>query len=106
MYRITFAFLVLATPCLADASMDSFKTAKKLGAVIGSEKACGLTLDQTGIQRWIATHVPPEDMEFSANPQLIIETTEYDLSAMGGSSLTAHCAAVLQTARHNGLLKP
>jgi hypothetical protein len=86
-------------------TMASMSRAQELGAVLGSEKLCDLTLDQAGIEAWIAANVASDDMSFATNLQTMTMGQEFQQQSMTASSKTAHCAAVRQSAQTMGLIK-
>lgn len=86
-------------------AMASMSRAQELGAVLGSEKLCDLTLDQAGIEAWIVANVAPDDLSFATNLQTMTMGQEFQQQNMTTSSKTAHCAAIRQSARTMGLIK-
>lgn len=85
--------------------MESMSRAQELGTVLGSEIFCDLTLDQAGIEAWIAANVAPDDLSFASSLQMMTAGQEFQQKDMSASSKTAHCAAVRQSARTMGLIK-
>lgn len=79
--------------------------ANNLGSIVGSEAFCGFTLDQEGLAKWIEQNVPPERMDFPGLFQMSVLGQKAFNDAMTESAKTAHCAAVIQSAHQNGLLK-
>ena len=93
-----------ASPALALDDLQALTLANSLGTLIASEAACGLTYDQTAISRFITERVPPERMDFASQLQLQTMGIEFQLQGMSPSALTAHCAAVTQSARREGFI--
>lgn len=87
------------------AEMESAKMANELGTVLGSERWCNLSFDQTAVAAWIDDNVRAEDMGFASMLDLMTQTTGMQVSAMSGSSLTAHCRQIERTARHYGFIQ-
>lgn len=85
--------------------MASLARASELGAILGSEEFCGLTLDQAGIEAWIAANVSKDDLSFPTNLQTMTMGQKYNQEGMSGSAKIAHCAAVKQSAAAAGLIK-
>jgi hypothetical protein len=87
------------------ADLQSMARAQELASILASEQACGLTLDQRGIEAWIAANVAPDDLAFASNLQVMTMGQEYQQKDMTASARTAHCAAVRQAARAAGLIR-
>ncbi len=94
----------LAAPAAAQ-TMASMQSATELGTVIGSEQACGLTLDQAGIEAWIAANVAEDDMSFASTLNMMVQGTAFQIEEMTQSAKTAHCAAVKRSAGKMGLIR-
>lgn len=101
--RMALAAALAATtgPALAMDDLQAMQAAAALSTIIGSEQACGLTYDQAAIAAWITANVPPERMDFASTLQLLTMGQEHKVTKMSRSALTAHCAAVAASARHN-----
>lgn len=98
------ALIALAAVPASSQSLESMQSAQQLGTVIASEKTCGLTLNQPGIEAWIASNVRNDDLEFASTLMMMTQGTEFQLAEMSASSRTAHCAAVRHTAKSMGLI--
>jgi hypothetical protein len=85
--------------------LNSMMRASELGNVIASEELCGLTLDQTGIEAWIAANVAKDDLSFAGNLQTMTMGQEFQQRDMSASAKIAHCAAIKQAAGAMGLIK-
>ncbi len=108
MTRLLVFLLLVPNPTFAEdlqKRMESMGRAQELGTVLGSENLCDLTLDQAGIEAWIAANVAPDDLSFASNLQTMTMGQEFQQNNMSASSKTAHCAAVRQSARTMGLIK-
>jgi hypothetical protein len=92
MLRILGLTASLAAPAAHAQDLESMMRASELATVIGSETLCSLTLDQPGIETWIAKNVAPDDLSFASQLQTMTMGQE-------------HCAAVRQTAKAMGLIK-
>lgn len=79
--------------------------ASNLGTVVGSEEFCGMILDQDAIAKWVAANVPPNRMDFPGQFQLMAMGQTGFNNAMTVSAKTAHCAAVVQSAKFFGFIK-
>lgn len=103
------ALFALLLPTLASAQdsspIASLARASELGAILGSEELCGLTLDQAGIEAWIAANVAKDDLSFATNLQTMTMGQKYNSEGMSASAKIAHCAAVKQSATAAGLIR-
>jgi hypothetical protein len=97
--------LTICPAIAAGQTIESLQRASALGDIIGSEALCNLTLDQAGIEAWIAANVPADDMTFASHLQAVVGLAEYQQKDMSASAKTAHCAAVRQSAKAAGLIK-
>ena len=108
MTRLLVLLLLAPNPTFAEdlqEKMESMARAQELGTVLGSEDLCDLTLDQAGIEAWIAANVAPDDLSFASSLQTMTMGQAFQQDNMSTSSKTAHCAAVRQSARTMGLIK-
>jgi hypothetical protein len=103
MRLLSVILLMLATPAAAQ-NLESMQKATNLGTIIASESACGLTLNQAGIQAWIAANVSPDDLDFASTLSMMTLGSEMQINDMSTSAKTAHCATVVMTARSEGLI--
>jgi hypothetical protein len=108
MSRLVFFLLLAPSFSFAEdfeTKMESMGRAQELGTVLGSERLCGLPLDQAGIEAWIASNVAPDDLSFASNLQAMTMGQEFQQNNMSTSSKIAHCAAVRQSAKAMGLIQ-
>lgn len=102
------ALILTFAPAIAfgqTADLQSMQRAQELGSILASEKLCELTLDQPGIEAWIAANVAKDDLSFASNLQVMTMGQQYQQKDMTASAIIAHCAAVRQTATAAGLIK-
>lgn len=93
-----------AAPLLASDPYQSLQTATQLSTILGSEAFCGLTYDQAAIQAYVDAAVAPDDLAFAGNLNLMTLGQRGMNDSMSPSQKTAHCAAVIKTARHYGFI--
>ncbi|SON55797.1 hypothetical protein HDIA_2256 [Hartmannibacter diazotrophicus] len=82
---------------------DSLDVADRLGEIIGAEDACGLTLDQAAINRYVSNHVAADDLDFVGYLKTSTWTAKEDLSEMGATERSAHCMQVVRSAKAIGV---
>lgn len=99
------ASLVIGTPAVAMSDLDAMIVSGNLAMVIASESLCGLSYNQDAIAAWIVAEVPPERMDFANQLNTSIMGAKFSLRDMTGSQKTAHCATIVQTARHYGFIE-
>ena len=90
--RVTCLVAVLALGGVSSARAEDYSSshiANELGTVIASEEACGLTFDQSAIERFINEHVKADDMSFPSTLQMMTAGTKFQIENMSKSSLTA-----------------
>jgi hypothetical protein len=95
--------LILSAPGVAQ-DLNSMMRANELGAVLASEGVCKLSLNQAGIEAWIAANVAADDLSFAPNLSVMIMGQEHQIQGLSDSAKIAHCAAVRQTAKTMGLI--
>jgi hypothetical protein len=95
------AILVLIGPVAAMAAPKP--TPQQLGEIIGSEKACALNFDKSGIEAFIVKNVPANDLDFTTKLETSTWLTGLKLDKMGNTQLAAHC---FQIKRSAGALGP
>ena len=108
MIRLVSLLAVAGLPAFAqdiDQQMKSMGNAVSLGTVLASEEPCGLTLDPTGIEAWIAANVDKSDLSFASTLSLMTMGQGGQITAMTASAKIAHCATVKMTAGSMGLVK-
>jgi hypothetical protein len=76
------------------ARADSWDTAQSLGIVLGSESACGVTLDAASIKQWIDTNVSAKDLKFTALLGMQSGVTQRSFKDMSPMFKEAHCAQI------------
>lgn len=79
--------------------------ANQLGALLGAEKACHLSYDQTAIQHFIANKVSENDLSFGSMLQLMVAGEKIEIEDMSPSTLTAFCTQNRRVARSNGFIR-
>jgi len=79
--------------------MKSIQTATELGSVLASEELCKLSFDQAAIAAYIEANVAADDMSFPSTLTMMISGSEYQLSSLSGSALTAHCTQIARIAK-------
>ena len=105
MHRTSLLVALLAAAPASAQNLDGMMRANELATVIGSEALCDLTLDQAGIEEWIAKNVAPDDLSFASQLQTMTMGQEFNQKNMSASAKIAHCAAIRQTAGAMGLIK-
>lgn len=105
MHRTTLLAALLAAAPASAQNLDGMMRANELATVIGSESLCDLTLDQAGIEAWIAKNVAPDDLSFASQLQTMTMGQEFNQKNMSASAKIAHCAAIRQTAGAMDLIK-
>lgn len=98
------AYTVLPLSAAADDRSIRDKT-HDLGAVIGSEKFCELTLDQTAIAAFIEQNIPAEEMDFPENLNMAVLGAQMYFESMSASTKVAYCTGMRRTAKAYGLTK-
>lgn len=98
------AALALSAGSSAQMNLDSWRVSEQLGAVLGSEAACGLSYDPAAIDRFIDESVAADDMEFTSNLGVNTRSTVRQVEDMSASTLTAHCAQIRRVARSYGFV--
>lgn len=97
--------LVLGAPGAMAQDLNSMMRAQELATVLAAETVCGLTLDQAGIEAWIAQNVADTDLSFAGTLQVMTQGAAFQANGMTAAAKTAHCAAVKRTAGTMGLIK-
>ncbi len=105
MRHLIFAATLLTTTSAVAQNLDGMMRANELATILASETLCGLTLDQPGIEAWIAANVAPDDLSFASQLQSMTMGQEFQMKNMTASAKTAHCAAIRHTAGTMGLIK-
>ena len=67
---------------------------ENLGTILGSESACGVTLDTTAIKQWIGANVSAEDMTFTDYLGMYTRVTQRSFKDMSPTLKEAHCTQV------------
>lgn len=101
--RSVLALALIASPALA--YEDTTKMAVTLGSVLGSEAACGLSLDVAAVEAFVAARVDPAEMSFANALGMVSRGTATEVEAMTEAAKAAHCKAIAESAAHYGLLK-
>lgn len=99
------ALLLAATAPAIPQNMESVRIAQELGAVIGSEDACGLNYNQAAIEQFVDDRVRDDDMGFTRNLNVFTQGAHFDIAEMSESSLTAHCRQIRRVARSFGFIE-
>ena len=98
------AAVVFTTPLFADDS--SIRTiTHDLGAVIGSEAFCGMTLDQAGISTYIEQNIPADQIDFPTNLNMAVLGAQMYFDGMSASTKLAYCTGITRSAKAFGLAK-
>jgi hypothetical protein len=92
-----------AIPSIAQ-NFDSMQLATQLGGLLASEGFCGLSYNQTAIEKFIDERVAADDLSFPSTLSLMTEGASYQLEDMSESSRTAHCRQVERLARNFGFI--
>ncbi|ELT50989.1 hypothetical protein [Brucella intermedia] len=87
--------------CTAAQASDvkSSQLANRLGSVLASEEACGLTYDQGAIEKFISANVAADDMSFPSMLDVMTNGNRVSLERMSPSQKTAHCTQVRRVAK-------
>ncbi len=99
--RIVLAMTAVAALTISASAQDmkSIQTATELGSVLASEELCKLSFDQAAIAAYIEANVAADDMSFPSTLTMMISGSEYQLSSLSGSALTAHCTQIARIAK-------
>jgi hypothetical protein len=97
--------LVATTASFAQAD-TSWSKAENLGIILGSESACGVTLDVAAIKQWIGTNVDASDMKFTNNLGLQSRVMQRSFTEMSPTFKEAHCAQIRRLVEKLGLGGP
>ena len=81
---------------------EAADTAKQLGELIGSEKACALKFDENAVRAYIEKNVSADDLVFAG--RLITSDTRVTADKMSSTELAAHCFQIKRSADALGLL--
>lgn len=100
------AYLAFACTAAAadDTPADINQFASDLGAILGSEKLCDLTIDADAVAKIVAARVPPSNMSFSTTLNSMIGLTTLTTNGITSAQKAAHCTAVRQSADFLGIL--
>lgn len=101
---VLLALIAIEVPARAD-QMASMQLAVALGDLLASEGPCDLSYDQAAIQTYIDGNVPPDEMGFASQLNMMTSGATFSMRDMSPSSLTAHCRATERSARHFGFIK-
>lgn len=99
---------VVAVAASHSAGAETVSKAKatiELGSIFGSEKICGLSLNQDAITAWIAANVSPEEMGFADSLNGAATFQAHLYSEQSTTARAAHCAAITRTAKHYGFIE-
>jgi hypothetical protein len=84
--------------------LKSMNLALELGSVLAAEEACGLTYDQSAIERFIDKNVPADDMSFPSSLSMMTSGSAVQLEEMTASAKTAHCSQIRRIAKSYGFI--
>ena len=108
MFKLIFVMIAAGSPALAQtdltAQLDTMRKVSEISGLLGSEKICGLTYDQSAIEKWIDDNAPADQMDFAGQVNLQTQGAAYILKDQTPSARTAHCAAIRKTAKHFGFI--
>lgn len=101
---VTLICTAIPISTLADDRSTRDKT-HNLGAVIGSEKFCELTLDQPAIAAYIEQNIPAEELDFPEKLNMAVLGAQLYFDGMSASTKLAYCTGMRRTAKAYGLAK-
>ncbi len=101
--RLALAACLIATPALAYEPAQA--VALDLAGILGSEAACGLTINPEGVKAYIAERVDPADIGFASDLRTLSGGAAYNIKQLSPVALVAHCEAVKRSAAHYGLIE-
>jgi cytochrome c peroxidase len=106
MMRFAMTLICTALPMSALADDRSVRAmTHDLGAVIGSEKFCELSLDQAAITTYIERNIPAEELDFPENLNMAVLGAQLYFDGMSASTKIAYCTGMRRTAKAHGLIK-
>jgi hypothetical protein len=76
----------------------------QLGAILGSEEACGLIFDEDAVKNFIIDQIK-DDPRFADSLQTTAEYNARQNEKMSKGILAAHCILVRRFAKANGFIK-
>jgi len=97
---------LLASGAVAHADdLATMQLASGLGSVLAAEEACGLSFDQSAIEKFITAKVPADNLNFSGTLNMMVSGAKLELDGMSPSQKTANCTQVKRVAKSYGFTK-
>lgn len=83
--------------------LKSMQISATLGALVGSEKICGLAIDQGRLADYVARNIDAGDMEFAGRMARDARIMPGDYQDMPKSMQTVHCVQMRRLAKTLGV---
>ena len=85
-------------------SLDSMNVAMQLGTLLGSEEFCGMSYDQSAIDRYIEENVAADDLDFASTLRTMTQGVAFQNKSMTASEKRAHCHQIRRSAKAHGFI--
>lgn len=102
--RHVLALALMAGPAFSYEEPTS--VAVDLGGILGSELACGFTLNPDAVAAYVGAQIDPANVGFANALYLMSNGTKVQIDGMSASERAAHCQAVRARAENLALTNP